>query len=373
MKIILASGIFTPEIGGPAVYVPALADELVKLGHEITVITFSDQEKYDFDESLGYKIIRIKRKNKITNYFFYFMKMFKIGKNSDVIYSFDYFSAGIPTLISAKLLKKKLMQRNGGDLIWEKYLSQTGAELTLRDFYKLGLHKKNYLKFYIAKTVFRNIDRLIFSSKLQGELFHKYYGLDPDKIRYINNPIPAENYFKEKKESNKDIVWAGRMIFKNNLLRMVRVFCEIDQSDYKLVLIGEGDQKEKLVSYVKENNCEEKIIIKEKISREQIKDVISKSYGFVIPAFTDISPNTVLDCLSVCTPFIITKEHGYDWLRGKTIEFDPTDDSEMKKALSALMDKQVYNKILHNIGKINYDYSFAQAAEDTLKIIDELL
>src|SRR4029077_334352 len=42
LKILIITGIFPPDIGGPATYVPAMGNELAKRGHRVTVVTLSD-------------------------------------------------------------------------------------------------------------------------------------------------------------------------------------------------------------------------------------------------------------------------------------------------------------------------------------------
>ena len=42
MKILIATGIYPPDIGGPAQYAFNLEQEWKKLGHEVRVIKFSD-------------------------------------------------------------------------------------------------------------------------------------------------------------------------------------------------------------------------------------------------------------------------------------------------------------------------------------------
>ena len=43
-KILIATGIFPPDIGGPATYVMTLCEELPKLGLEVKVVTYSNEE-----------------------------------------------------------------------------------------------------------------------------------------------------------------------------------------------------------------------------------------------------------------------------------------------------------------------------------------
>lgn len=372
MNIILASGIFKPELGGPANYVPQLAEELIKLGHRVVIISYSDQERYNFDSKFSYPVIRVKRvANIFLNYYLYFRVVLKEADKYDLIYTFDYFSAGIPSLLVAKLKGKKFVIRNGGDLIWERYLSKIQHGVNLKDYYKKKLYRKNLFKFIVAKIFFKLTDLVIFTTSLQGELFKKYYKIDDKKVEYINNPLPAKVSYTHKNKKSKEIIWAGRMVAKNNLIRLINVFCSLGQQEYKLVLIGEGDLKNNLRKLVKNKNCQQVVFV-DKMSQKSLRNIIANNYAMIFPSYTDISPNTVLDCLAVGTPFILTQEHGFDWLRGKVIEFNPTSNQELKQALIKLMDKNFSKNFLDNLSKINYQYSFNQVANDTIKIFKQL-
>ena len=45
MKIVLATGIYPPDIGGPATYVSCLASEFSRLGMEVIVVTYGGNHK----------------------------------------------------------------------------------------------------------------------------------------------------------------------------------------------------------------------------------------------------------------------------------------------------------------------------------------
>ncbi|MBU1612841.1 glycosyltransferase, partial [Patescibacteria group bacterium] len=204
-----------------------------------------------------------------------------------------------------------------------------------------------------------------------GEIFEKYYEIKPSKIRYINNPLPNKNHANIEGVIAKDIIWAGRMINKNNVLRLIRVFCDLDQEDFNLVLIGEGELRRSLQDYSNKFG-RDKVQVKDKVGRDELRKIISQSYAAIFPAYTDISPNTVLDCLVADTPFIITKEHGYDWLRRRLPEFDPTDDGAIKNALLKLIQPGCRNRLVNDMVSITYSYDFERAANDTIKIFEEL-
>jgi len=39
LDVLIVTGIFPPDIGGPATYVPEISSELVKRGHKVTVVS----------------------------------------------------------------------------------------------------------------------------------------------------------------------------------------------------------------------------------------------------------------------------------------------------------------------------------------------
>lgn len=377
MKILLTTGIFVPEIGGPATYALKISKELTNLGHQVRVIAYSKEKKYNFDNTLPYSVIRIKKGNKLLNYYRYLREILKNISDFDLIYSFDYFSAGIPSLLATKIYGKKLIIRMGGDLIWERYLEKRDEGVTLADFYKNKFYKVNWLKFLIAKIVLKYADLLIFTTEFQAKLFIDHYKISDKKIRYIGNPMPGrivKEFSKETGKTNRDIIWAGRMVAKNNLIRLVRVFCslKLKQKNYQLILIGEGPLKTILQEIIKNKNCAE-VIIKDTLPNSVLVKRIANSYAVVFPSYTDISPNLVLECLSVGIPFILTKEHGFDWLRHSVIEFDPKDDKDLESAIIKILDKSFYAEYKNSLSKINYIYSFKQVAEDTIKLFKEIL
>lgn len=61
MKIFIASGIFHPEAGGPATYLHELLPELVRRGHEVRALSFSDQPHNDL--TYPYPVTRVLRRS----------------------------------------------------------------------------------------------------------------------------------------------------------------------------------------------------------------------------------------------------------------------------------------------------------------------
>lgn len=372
MKILITTGIYPPDIGGPATYVQNLAQVLIEQGHQVGIVTYSDENHYEGDDSLGYKLIRIKRGNKFLNYLKFFKAVRKNIKDFDLVYCFDHFSAGIPSVLACKLKNKKIAIRVGGDFIWERYLRKTKQGVSLKDYYQKNLHHKDWCRFLIIKKVFKFTDLIIFTTKFQREIFEKFYNLNPQKIRYIHNPLSTEKEFSSDITRGDNILFVGRVIEKNNIRRMISVFNSLDQKNFKLVIVGQGEIKEELEKLIQEKGYSN-IIFKGQLSRTEVLEEMKKAYAMVFPSYTDISSNTVLECIATDTPFILTTEQGFDWLKGKVLEFNPLKDEEMRDCLEKIIDPDFYQDYREKIKKINYNYTYPEASKDTLNLFKELI
>lgn len=369
MKIVIASGIFIPELGGPATYAAKIADGFLALGHQVKIVSYSDQSSYDMDKNLTYPIFRVKRSNKVLNYLNYFRVLRQVVKDADVIYSFDHFSAGIPAALLANIYKKHFYIRVGGDFIWERYLDLHDEVVTLKDFYESNLHlKAERNRFKIICWVFRQATGIIFTTKFQLEIFKKYYNLQIDKLFVINNPIDQRSQMV-RSLVNKEIIMAGRFINKNNILNLIRAFKSIADPSYKLVLIGEGPIRNKMEILIEELNLAGRVFIEPKLSGNDLIKRLAVAYLAIWPSLTDISPNSMLEALSVNVPVISSTEIGFEWVKGKIKTFDPRNVIDIGQTINSLLDKQEYTNYQKIINSIDYNYDYDQAAKDTINIL----
>ena len=62
-KILITTGIFPPDIGGPATYAETLARALVIRGFKVKVVTYSSVRKRPSDKDYSFKLVRVWKKN----------------------------------------------------------------------------------------------------------------------------------------------------------------------------------------------------------------------------------------------------------------------------------------------------------------------
>jgi len=125
MKIVITSGIFEPEAGGPATYAPQLAQHLHGRGHSVTVVTFSDDVSRRGDERYPFTLVRIPRhspsripgKRSLSNYWRLLRWLRKNISAFDIAYTLSWVSCGGPLMLVARAKCVPYVIRVGGGYI----------------------------------------------------------------------------------------------------------------------------------------------------------------------------------------------------------------------------------------------------------------
>ncbi|OGZ37429.1 MAG: hypothetical protein A3E90_00645 [Candidatus Portnoybacteria bacterium RIFCSPHIGHO2_12_FULL_40_11] len=373
MKILIASGIFPPDIGGPAVYVKKLADELKKKNIEISVITYSDSQK---DYSDNFPLVRIIRgRSLLIRYFFYFRNLFKIAKDAHIIYAQDLFSSGLPSALVKKFLKKKLIIRLGGDFLWEKAVEKGWSEKPLSRYYEKTKNFKERLFFWLGRQVLKTADLVIFSTSWQKEIYFKNYKIKKEKAKIIENPFPQDKPFS-KAANNQKIIFAGRLIKLKNIDYLIKSFklILVKNPDLRLEIIGQGPQKKYLEKITRENNLEKNVIFRDKLSFQKLTQEISKCFLVILPSLSEVSPNLALECIKLKKPILLTKETGfYERFKNNLIFIDPFNQKDLTDKINYLLDGENYKKYQERISLISADYSWPEVVESHINIFNNLI
>lgn len=371
MKIVIATGIFIPDIGGPATYSPKVAEKFVAQGHDVSVITYSNQAKYDFDDSLGYPVFRVKRSDKLRNYFNYFKVLKKMAKSADIVYAHDLISVGLPCALF-KLFnpKVKMVVRLGGDFLWEKAYNSGWTKEVLSNYHGQSKNAQEKVYLGIYKFALAKFDQIIFSTKWQQDIYAKYFPGTKDKSVVIANAYPEDFQAGEENDNGK-ILFAGRLIKLKNLGRLIEA---VKDTDKELVIIGDGPEKERLINLVKKLGLENRIRFKDRMPAEQLAKEISQSHFTIVPSISEISPNTVLESIKLNKPVLLTKESGfYSDFKDRLIFIDPMDIDDIKNKIADMFDENKYNNYLSVIESINLDRGWQEVSVDHLDLFKKLL
>ena len=87
MKILIVVGIFPPDIGGPATFVPLIAKKLVENNYQIEVICLSDSLNHS-DNNFEFNVHRIERRQSlIKRWIKTVLKIISVGRRACLLYT----------------------------------------------------------------------------------------------------------------------------------------------------------------------------------------------------------------------------------------------------------------------------------------------
>lgn len=336
MKVVIATPLYPPEVGGPATYATLLEEELPKQGIEVELVKFGDVRHFP----------------KGVAHVAYFLKVFRAAFGKDAILALDPVSVGFPAMLAATFLRKPLIVRVGGDIVWERYVIRTKQPVTLTQFYQVGLCDlsiRERILFYLTKFFLRNVALVCFSTEWQRALWWKPYDLQRVRTCVLENYFPPL-HIQEGKFHEKKFLWAGRIIPLKNLSLLSTAFARAKM-------------------HIPEISLETVTNVPPEVLHEKIKN----AYALVLPSFSDISPNIIIEGVSHGKPFVMTAETGIrDRLREFGIFVDPTNEEELTNAICTLADDETYQHFQRRIIAAYRSRTATAIADEFIRHINSL-
>jgi len=366
-SILIAASIYPPAIGGPAIYVKKLAERLTKSGIKIKVICYGD--KIIKNNSFSISFVSLKMP-KLLRHIVYFLKLFFLAFKYKIIYTFDSLSAGLPAMLVSKILFKKFIIRIGGDLLWERKFDINNP-CSLLEFYSNNYYLK-FFSFKIIKKILLSADYIIVPTQLLKEIYQIYYGIDSNKILIIFNPIPDIDIGLYDIKSDKNIIFAGRLVNYKNIPVVLRALKLIDDDLYKkFLIIGDGPDKENIIKIIKNLNLMNKVNILPNVSHDDLLNYISSSAMAISPSFTDFNPNFILEAIAFKKPFIISKENGLPFNLSDEFIFEPYNEKELADKIIWIFKNYEFAK--HKINSLNFKWTWQDVLHKHLDLINQII
>jgi glycosyltransferase involved in cell wall biosynthesis len=337
-NILLATPMMPPTPGGPATHAKKLFDHF-----GWTLFNF---EKYkNFPSGIRHILA--------------FFEIFQLSKRADIIFALDGFTVALPAVLVGRITGKKVILRIGGDFIYENFLhiKEADYESFYRSFNnnKKQMGWKLYFKYLVQKFVTQNCYGIIFNTNWQKKIFEEHYSLKDKKLFVIENPIePISKEIYENEQLSPEFenaIQENKFIFTSitrdipykNLTRLKRVFSKLEST----FTSPEGGGWEGALETTQGSwpSCLKRI---------------SYSRAYICASISDISPNTVLEALSLGIPVIMTKYCGLtEQLKdtGVVRLVDPFNEQDIQNAIIEMCDDVIYNQYMINIQKFNKEHS----------------
>ncbi len=306
MKILVITGIFPPDIGGPASYVPTMASELVKRGHKLVVMTLSDSLDHD-DRSYSFPVRRIRRGLfKPLRFFLTVLHILREGRTANVLYVNGLY---LEAVIANYLLRKPMVQKIVGDWAWERSTNKGWVKDNFEEFQKRAYGFKVELLKTLRTFCVRRADSLITPSEYLARAVANW-GVNESKISIVYNAVEIPSWARTTVplRTRLNIITVGRLVPWKQIDLLIDALAEIDGAG--LVVVGDGPERSRLEDLVRATKLTDRVYFAGQRSQEETLGLMTACDLFVLNSTYEGFPHVVLEAMCAGLPVVATEVGG---------------------------------------------------------------
>ena len=312
MDILITVGIFPPDIGGPASFVPKISKYLINKGHNIKIICLSDKEHLDYKDE--FSVIRINRNLPIiSRWFKTIVKIYNVSKKSDLIF---VNGLGTEATIANLFSRKKVIRKIVGDPVWERVYNKKLINESFDDF-----QENKHGIFISLQKIIRNWSinksNLIITPSQHLKTFINKIGID-NKILVINNGVTIqETNNKVFQNSIIQLLVVSRLVTQKNIDSIIKAVKVMENEGIILNIVGDGSEINNLKNLVENYELEEKVNFIGKIENAKLNEYLSNADIFVQASNYEGLPHSILEAINYEIPILSTEVGGCSVLLNK--------------------------------------------------------
>jgi glycosyltransferase involved in cell wall biosynthesis len=337
MKIAILVNLFPPKwLAGTEIATYYMAEHLAQRGHEVHVITSLDEGLPEENYEKGFYIHRLPRtKIRFAGAFIFWADIVRVIQKigPDIVHA-QSLGIGVPALLSKNLLKIPYV-------VWGQ-----GSDVYLPDWFtKLT-----------SKTIIKNANSVIALTEDMKRAMQAIYNRD---ITIVPNGIDLKEYISELPVQNvggpiKRILFVGRLhpVKGTRYLLGAMSIVRRDMPEAKLVLVGDGGEREHLENLTDDLKIRECVEFIGRVPHENVQNYMNQSDVFVLPSLSEGFPVTILEAMACGLPVVATRVGGIpdiveDGINGYLV--DAMDQEMIAEALLKLLkDEELWEEVSNN-------------------------
>ena len=364
MDILITVGIFPPDIGGPASFVPKIEKYLINKGHNVKIICLSDKEHLTYKDDID--VIRINRSLPIIfRWLKTIVKIYNNSKKSDLIF---VNGLGTETTIANLFIRKKVIRKIVGDPVWERVYNKNLVDESFDDF-----QENNHGLFISLQKMIRNWSinksNLIITPSQHLKNFIDKIGFDKN-IFVINNGVNIEQHNKVVLENNIiQLLVVSRLVSQKNIDSIIKAVKVMENENIILNIVGDGSEINNLKLLVKKYKLDKKINFIGKIENTKLNEYLNNADIFIQASNYEGLPHSILEAMNFEIPILSTDVGGCSVLlnkgeRGYIIPM-PVSEVEISEGIRKIINNKNEAKSKARLAKnyLNQEHNFNTNAE----------
>jgi len=337
MRVIITTGLFPPDIGGPATHASDLADELRSRGHDVTVLTLGTARRtvrgpgfVSYPRSRPWPVRSAQGVAWLV----------RNRRRYDVVYATGLPQVAVP---GSRLARRPVVLKIVGDVAWER--GRLGGHTT-DDFgvfqdsrpssVRLGAMRwaRNWFARHATAVVTpgENLGRAIRAWAPDRDVLVVPNGV---RLRAPSDDAPAT----DRPHGSLHLVFAGRLVPVKRLEVLVRAVAQVE--GVELEIVGEGPEGAKLAALVHDLGATDRVRFTGPLDHDATLARLAAADALVMASAHEGLPHVAIEALASGTPIVSAAVDGLlevvsDGVNGVVV--DPMEAGMLAAELSRLRD-----------------------------------
>ena len=300
MRVVFLTGIWPPDVGGPATHGPDFAAFLRDRGHDVRVVTMGDSEPSERPvpvSSVGRGRPFVVRYPEVA------ATGFRLARHADVVYATATYAAAAAASTSARRpLVAKLVSDPAYERAW-RYGLFTGS---LEEFQRERSPLLATLR-RLRTLSLRRAHRIVVPSRYLARIASGW-ALDESRIEVLVNPAPPSAQVEPDELDASTLVFVGRLTSQKGLRVALEALREVPSA--RLQLVGDGPERERLVRLARDLGLADRVVFAGALPRDRVLRRLAGARAAILPSLWENLPHAAVEALSVGTPVVATAVGG---------------------------------------------------------------
>ncbi len=286
-KLLIATGIYPPEAGGPAKFAEEFGNWLISEDFDVRLITYSD-ELPENDSSSRIPISRISRFDILPWRIARFV--YRLGVLQKDCQGILVIGAFIESYLASIIYSFPYIAKVPGDIVWERASNNKITELGIEKFQDQKLNFKYRLFRALFTRSLKRAEIVIVPSMGLYKLCLRW-GVSESKLRLIYNSVDSTTLMV-KKETKKvyNLITVCRLVSWKGVDELIK-YAAIRNK--RLLVVGDGPEKAHLEAMA--NSLQADVNFEGEVSHQRVLEFLSMSELFVLNSRYEGLPHALVE------------------------------------------------------------------------------
>lgn len=301
MHIVIATGLYPPDVGGPATFATGFEEGLKRIGVPFTTVPFS----------------AVRTSPKFIRHIIYFFYVFRSIQADSVVLALDPISVGIPALLAARVRRAPLFLRIGGDYAWEQATLRFGFKGLPEEFSgSTSLPLFVRLLVWLQSFVARRAKKVLVQSSYLAGLVERW-GVARTHISIVPSGVSVPD-LPSREELRASLGWgnepvvisAGRLVPWKGFAAVIDAAGVVARTYPNMRLLIAGDGPDEHLLRIRAQSSPVRVEMIGRTPREVLLRYIRASDVFVLNTRYEGLSHQILESFAVGTPVVTTTAGG---------------------------------------------------------------